>query len=935
MARKPGGGLRFCVDYRKLNAVTKKDRYPLPLVDELMERLSRAKIFTKLDIRQGFHRIRMSPESEDLTTFRTRYGAYKYRVMPFGLTNGPATFQRFVNENFMEYLDDFLTAFIDDLLIYSNNELEHEEHVKKVLTRLREAGLQASISKCEFHVKRTKYLGFIVTTEGIEVDPEKTAVIAKWERPLTVKGVQSFLGFCNFYRRFIKDYSRIAKPLTRLTRADVSFQWDVNCQTAFDELKRRLISAPILRHYRPELPTRIETDASNEVVAGVLSQQEEGNWHPVAYYSKTMSPPEQNYEIHDKEMLAIIRALEEWRAELEGLQRKERFDILTDHKALEYFMTTKKLNARQARWAEFLSQFYFLIRYRPGKQNTLADVLTRKHESKASKDKDGHRLQVLLKPNHLEAGVAPEETDYQFTEALMPIEPTMTTVERVIAENRTASSLEKYRAMAREGHAKWQLENDRLLFRGRLVVPDEGDLRARLLDEIHRQPSTAHPGQQKTKKLLQDRYYWPAWNIDVDRYLDNCLVCKRIKVSRDKKPGLLQPLPIPARPWQHISMDFRSFPKDCHGYDAVFAVVDRLSKRPISIPCHKTITAKEMAKLFVVHVYRWKGPPDTIVSDRGGQFISDFWDEFCHILGIRLKLSTSNHPQTDGQTEIWNQYMAQKLRPFVNYYQDNWSELLPMVDFSGAVLSQDSTNLSPFLVDSGYEPRTSFDWHAAAPPRDLKMERRQAQKWLKRMQEVWDRAKTGIEQAQARQRSQANRHRREEDFGIGDYVMVTTKNWDLRRPTRKLAEQSAGPFRIAERVGNAYRLELPESIKVHPVFSPEKLRRAAKTEPLSGQTADPQPPITVDGQDEWEVEQILAVRLIRKRLFYRVKWLGHDDDLTWYPARNFKNSPHRIRDFHVQYPNLAGPPKRLAEWLKATDEDVFLEDHEEDDKPQE
>jgi hypothetical protein len=347
MARKPGGGLRFCVDYRKLNAVTKKDRYPLPLVDELMERLSQAKIFTKLDIRQGFHRIRMSPESEDLTTFRTRYGAYKYRVMPFGLTNGPATFQRFVNETFMDYLDDFLTAFIDDLLIYSNNKLEHEEHVKKVLTRLREAGLQASISKCEFHVTRTKYLGFIVTTEGIEVDPEKTAVIAKWERPLTVKGVQSFLGFCNFYRRFIKDYSRIAKPLTRLTRVDVSFRWDADCQSAFDELKRRLTSAPILRHYRPDLPTRIETDASDEVVAGVLSQQEEGNWHPVAYYSKTMSSPEQNYEIHDKEMLAIIRALEEWRAELEGLQRKERFDILTDHKALEYFMTTKKLNARQ------------------------------------------------------------------------------------------------------------------------------------------------------------------------------------------------------------------------------------------------------------------------------------------------------------------------------------------------------------------------------------------------------------------------------------------------------------------------------------------------------------------------------------------------------------------------------------------------------------
>jgi reverse transcriptase-like protein/integrase-like protein len=616
MARKPDGGLRFCVDYRKLNAITRKDRYPLPLIDELMERLSRAKIFTKLDIRQGFHRIRMSPESEDLTTFRTRYGAYKYRVMPFGLTNGPANFQRFINDTFIDYLDDFLTAFIDDLLIYSNNELEHEEHVKKVLTRLREAGLQASINKCEFHVKRTKYLGFIVTTEGIEVDPEKTAVIQNWKKPSTVKGVQSFLGFCNFYRRFIKDYSRIARPLNWLTKANLPFQWDTDCQTAFDELKKRLASAPVLRHYQPDLPTRIETDASDEVIAGVLSQQKGNDWHPVAYYSKSMSPPEQNYEIHDKEMLAIVRALEEWRAELEGLQRKERFDILTDHKALEYFMTTKKLNARQARWAEFLSRFYFLIRYRPGKQNTLADVLTRKQ---VGKNQSGHRLQVLLKPDCLE-----EKVTQEFMGELMPVELEPTVVERVVEENLSASSLEEYRVRAREGDADWKLEHNQLLFRGLLVVPEEGDLRARLLDEIqiHRQISTAHPGRQKTKKLLRSRYYWPTWNYDVDRYLDNCLTCKRMKTARDRTPGLLQPLPVPARPWQHISMDFRSSPSDRHGYDAVFAVVDRLiSKRPISIPCHKTITAREIAQLFIVHVYRWKGAPETIVSDRGGQFI--------------------------------------------------------------------------------------------------------------------------------------------------------------------------------------------------------------------------------------------------------------------------------------------------------------------------
>ena len=208
-----------------------------------------------------------------MTTFRTRYGTYKYNVLPFGLTNGPAAFQRFINDTLgMDYLDNFVTAFVDDLIIYSKNETEHEKHVKMVLERLRAAGLQASIKKCEFHVTRTKYLGFILTTEGIEVDPEKTQVIHDWKVPNTVRGVQSFLGFCNFYRRFIKDYSRVARPLNQLTKREVPFVWDNRCQEAFEELKRRLMNAPVLYHYQPELETQLETDASDGVVAGVLTQ---------------------------------------------------------------------------------------------------------------------------------------------------------------------------------------------------------------------------------------------------------------------------------------------------------------------------------------------------------------------------------------------------------------------------------------------------------------------------------------------------------------------------------------------------------------------------------------------------------------------------------------------------------------------------------------
>jgi len=257
-------------------------------------------------------------------------------------------------------LDDFYTAYLDNIIIYSENIKEHELYIRKVLEKLRDAGLQVNIKKCEFSVTRTKYLGFIISTDGIKVDPEKVSAIKKWQYPKTVKGVQAFLGFCNFYRRFISGYGAIAKPLNQCTRRDQAFDFDDKCKAAFKQLQDALTSAPVLVHYRPERESMLETDASDGTVAGVLSQkQPDGLWRPVAYFSKTMIPAECNYTIHDKEMLAIIRAFKEWRAELEGLS--EPLKVYSDYKALEYFITKKHLTARQAHWAELLSQYHFKI----------------------------------------------------------------------------------------------------------------------------------------------------------------------------------------------------------------------------------------------------------------------------------------------------------------------------------------------------------------------------------------------------------------------------------------------------------------------------------------------------------------------------------------------------------------------------------------------
>jgi len=380
LVRKPGGGLRFCVDYRALNKITKKDRYPLPLIHETLERISRAKWFTKLDVIAAFHKLRIAKGDEWLTAFRTRFGLYEWLVTPFGLANAPSTFQRYINWALRDILDDFASAYLDDILVFTDGSLkDHRKHVRMVLQRLQDAGLQLDIDKCEFETKSTKYLGFIVEAgKGIRMDPEKVEAIVKWEAPTSVKAVRSFLGFANFYRQFIRNYSSITTPLTELTRKDTGFRWTDAADRAFTTLKRLFTTAPILLQFDPDRETVVETDSSGWAVGGVLSQyDDDGLLRPCAYFSKKNAPAECNYEIHDKELLAIIRCLQQWESELASLSH---FTIITDHKNLRYFMTLRRLTERQMRWADILSRYNFSITYRPGKQNERSDALSRKEQ---------------------------------------------------------------------------------------------------------------------------------------------------------------------------------------------------------------------------------------------------------------------------------------------------------------------------------------------------------------------------------------------------------------------------------------------------------------------------------------------------------------------------------------------------------------------------
>ena len=375
---KKNGKLRLCVDYRGLNNVTVKNKYPLPLMDPLREQVKGATVFTKFDLRDGYYLIRIREGEEWKMAFRTQYGQFEYKVMPFGLCNAPATFQGMMNEVLREFLDQGVVVYLDDVLIYSKTMKEHIQLVRKILHKLAQHNLAVAGHKSVFHVPETEFLGFIVNGQGMSVSDETTQSVREWATPKNLRAVRGFIGFANFYRRFIRNFSSIAKPLTDLTKKDQPWKWGPEQQNAFDALIKAFTSPPILKHFDPTKEIVLETDASNFAIGCVLSQKWEGTLHPVAFHSRKMEKAERNYEIHDKELLAIVTAFKVWHHHCHGSQFP--IQVITDHNNLRYFMTTTKLNQRQVHWAEKLAQYDFRINYRPGKSGGKPDALSRRPE---------------------------------------------------------------------------------------------------------------------------------------------------------------------------------------------------------------------------------------------------------------------------------------------------------------------------------------------------------------------------------------------------------------------------------------------------------------------------------------------------------------------------------------------------------------------------
>ncbi|GJY90399.1 putative nucleotidyltransferase, ribonuclease H [Tanacetum coccineum] len=383
--KKKDGSFRMCIDYRELNKLTIKNRYPLPRIDDLFDQLQGSSVYSKIDLRSGYHQLRIREEDIPITAFRTRYGHYEFQVMPFGLTNAPAVFMDLMNRVCKPYLDKFVIVFIDDILIYSKNKEEHGKHLKTILNLLRSEKLYAKFSKCDFWLDSVQFLGHVIDSSGVHVDPAKIEAIKNWAAPTTPTEVRQFLGLAGYYRRFIKEFSLISKPLTKLTQKNKPYVWGDDEEEAFQTLKLKLCSAPILSLPEGSEDFVVYCDASLKGFGAVLMQREK----VIAYASRQLRKNEENYTTHDLELGAVVFALRLWRHYLYGTK----CTVYTDHKSLQYILDQKELNMRQRRWIELLSDYDCVIRYHPGKANVVADALSRK-------DKEPIRVRALVVTVH-------------------------------------------------------------------------------------------------------------------------------------------------------------------------------------------------------------------------------------------------------------------------------------------------------------------------------------------------------------------------------------------------------------------------------------------------------------------------------------------------------------------------------------------------------
>jgi hypothetical protein len=623
---------------------------------------------------------------------------------------------------------------------------------------------------------------------------------------------------------------------------------------------------------------KMEVDSSDFACGGVLFQHQDEHWRTIAFRSNVMTSPERNYGIEDKEMLAIIQAVSDWRRYLLG--SAEPFEIWTDHANLQYFKQPQKVNRRQARWLTILSEYHFTIHHIPGNKNSRADALSRRPDYNQGKDDNEN---VILLPEHLFRALLSPDSQETIMSLLAKSQRHHKSLEKTISDSTYTIDP---KGMIRKGQ--------------RLFVPKDDQLVEEIIWAHHDSPIAGHPGQYRTIELVSREFWWPTLTKDIKRYVESCEVCQRTKIHRQRPAAPLYPTEIANEPWETISVDIVGPLPESKGYNAILVIAEYLTKMKILVPTNTEISSAGVALCFRREVFRKHGLPKKVISDRGPQFVSHFTKDLYSLLGIRGAPSTAYHPQTDGQNERSHQETEQYLAAFIGYHQDDWSDWLDIAEFVQNDHVHVGTKNTPFYLNYGRHPWKGIDTgHTSLSP--------DADTFHLKMKEIHEEAKASLAIASETMKRFYDRTKGISiPYQTGSMVWLEGKNITSLRPTKKLDDKRYGPFKVVKRVGrSAYELELPTGWKaIHPVFN-EVLLSPYHEPSFPGQRRpSPPPPVNVEGHPEYEVEEILNVRKRGRGFQYLVHWKGytHEED-TWEARSGLTHADEAIADFYRKNPN--------------------------------
>ena len=807
IVRKKDGRHRFCVDYRRLNAVTKADTFPLPRIADLLDQLDGAKYFTTLDLASGFWQIQVEPESRAKTAFVTPQGLYEFLVMPFGLTNAPAVFQRLMHKVLSglnpEDGKDFVTAYLDDILIFSNSLSEHLYHLRKVIDSLKSVNLKLQPSKCKFARTEVEYLGHVITAEGLKPNVHLTDAVRNFPRPQNVQSVRRFLGMASFYRRFIAGFAKIAQPLYHLTAKNVPFLWSAECESAFIALKTSLVTPPVLAYPCFSKDFTLETDASIQGLGAVLSQkQEDGKLHPVAYASRSLNQAERNYSVTELETLAVVWGITHFHSYVYG----KSVTVLTDHSAVKSVLETSNPSGKHARW---WTRVYgtgvgsVKIVYRAGRENASADALSRSPtNSPPSHGVAEGEVQVAAISTSedftslLQLGPASSiqnQKDYSVEQLK---DPSLKEVMELLGKGKLPDNPDQaVKVMAQE--SQFSLLDGTLYYidhrhdnRRRIVVPCH--LREQLLSESHRGPFGGHFSGPKVYKALVRHWWWPGMYADVISFCRKCPDCAIVTgATRQHRPPL-RPIPV-ERPFQKIGVDIMDLPCTARGNKHVVVFQDMLTKWPMVFPVPDQKT-EHVTRLLCEEIVPMFGVPEALLSDRGTNLLSHLMLDVCALLGIEKLNTTSYHPECDGMIERFNRTLKTMLRKRANQFGVQWDNHLAGILWAYRNTPHDATGEKPSFLLFGWDCRSPTE-AALLPIVGGTSFTNVQDELVLTLSSARQTALETIRKSQQRYKAQYDHKTDGYKYRVGDWVLIRFPGEETGR-LRKLSRPWHGPYRI-------------------------------------------------------------------------------------------------------------------------------------------